>query len=124
MTQTIQLKLTDDQYDLLCRIATADKRRLEDLCYLLLGEGIKFFYSETCITVKKNSDEYTEDEKKQLTKNEELEKTEGFDTLSYVEKQAQGYEHVCLYMSNFAEGDTFLDLLAQDITNNATKTHV
>ena len=123
MTQTIQLKLTDNQYDLLCRTATADKRRLEDLCYLLLGEGIKFFYSETCIAVKKNSDEYTEDEKKQLTKNEELEKTEGFDNLSYVEKQAQGYEHVCLYMSSFAEGDTFLDKLAEDITNNATKTH-
>ncbi len=124
MTKTIELKLTDNQYDLLCRIATADKRRLEDLCYLLFGEGIKFFYSETSIVIKKKPNEYTKEEKKQLVKNEELEKTKGFDSLSYVEKQAQGYEHVCLYMSSFAEGDTFLDKLAEDITNNATKTHV
>ena len=123
MTKTIQLKLTDDQYDLLCRIATADKRRLEDLCYLLFGEGIKFFYSDTCIAVKKKPNEYTEDEKKQLAKNEELEKTEGFDTLSYCEKQAQGYDHVCVYMGSFDEGDTFLDKLSEDVTNNAFKTN-
>jgi len=123
MTKTIQLKLTDDQYDLLCRIATADKRRLEDLCYLLFGEGIKYFYSDTCIAVKKNPDDYTKEEKKQLAKNEELEKTEGFDTLSYVEKQAQGFDHVCKYMGSFDEGDTFLDKLAEDVTNNAFKTN-
>ena len=124
MTKTIELKFTDDQHDLLCRIAKADKRRLEDLCYLLFGEGIKFFYSDTCIAVKKKPNEYTEDEKKQLAKNEELEKTEGFDTLSYCEKQAQGYDHVCAYMGSFDEGDTFLDKLAEDVTNNAFKTHV
>jgi len=123
MTKTIQLKLPDDQYDLLCRIATADKRRLEDLCYLLFGEGIKYFYSDTCIAVKKNPEDYTKEEKKQLAKNEELEKTEGFDSLSYVEKQAQGFDHVCAYMGSFDEGDTFLDKLAEDVTNNAFKTH-
>ena len=44
MTKIIELKLTDYQYDLLSRIAAEDKRRLNDLFYLLFGEGIKFFY--------------------------------------------------------------------------------
>ena len=61
---------------------------------------------------------------RKLAKNEELEKTEGFDTLSYCEKQAQGYDHVCAYMGSFDEGDTFLDKLAEDVTNNALKTNV
>ena len=85
------------------------------IMHLSVGKGRYFPY----LPVKPQPEE-----KKQLAKNEELEKTEGFDTLSYCEKQAQGYDHVCAYMGSFDEGDTFLDKLAEDVTNNAFKAHV
>ncbi len=124
MTKVIKLKLTDYQYDLLSRIAAEDKRRLNDLFYLLFGEGIKFFYSDNGISIKKKPFEYTEEENKQLAKNEELQKTKGFNSLSYEEKALKGYKHVCPWMGNFDEGETFIDKLAAEVTNNAFKTDV
>ena len=124
MTKIIELKLTDDQYDLLSRIATEDKRRLNDLFYLLFGEGIKYFYIDDGISIKKKPNEYTEEENKQLAKNEELEKEEGLNSLSYEEKALKGYKHVCPWMGNFDEGESFIDKLASDVTNNAFKTDV
>ena len=124
MTKVIKLKLTDYQYDLLSRIADEDKRLLNDLFYLLFGEGIKFFYSDNGISIKKKPFEYTEEENKQLAKNEELQKTKGFNSLSYEEKALKGYKHVCPWMGNFDEGETFIDKLAAEVTNNAFKTDV
>ena len=124
MTKVIKLKLTDYQYDLLSRIAAEDKRRLNDLFYLLFGEGIKFFYSDNGISIKKKPFEYTEEENKQLAKYEELQKTKGFNSLSYEEKALKGYKHVCPWMGNFDEGETFIDKLAAEVTNNAFKTDV
>ena len=124
MTKVIKLKLTDYQYDLLSRIAAEDKRRLNDLFYLLFGEGIKFFYSDNGISIKKKDSEYTEEENQQLAKNEELQRTKGFNSLSYEEKAVKGYKHVCPWMGNFDEGETFIDKLAAEVTNNAFKTDV
>ena len=124
MTKIIELKLTDYQYDLLSRIAAEDKRRLNDLFYLLFGEGIKFFYSDNGISIKKKDSEYTEEENQQLAKNEELQRTKGFNSLSYEEKALKGYKHVCPWMGNFDEGETFIDKLAAEVTNNAFKTEV
>lgn len=124
MTKIIELKLTDYQYDLLSRIAAEDKRRLNDLFYLLFGEGIKFFYSDNGISIKKKDSEYTEEENQQLAKNEELQRTKGFNSLSYEEKALKGYKHVCPWMGNFDEGETFIDKLAAEVTNNAFKTDV
>ena len=124
MTKIIELKLTDYQYDLLSRIAAEDKRRLNDLFYLLFGEGIKFFYSDNGISLKKKDSEYTEEENQQLAKNEELQRTKGFNSLSYEEKALKGYKHVCPWMGNFDEGETFIDKLAAEVTNNAFKTDV
>ena len=94
------------------------------LFYLLCGEGIKFFYSDNGISIKKKPFEYTEEENKQLAKNEELQKTKGFNSLSYEEKALKGYKHVCPWMGNFDEGETFIDKLAAEVTNNAFKTDV
>ena len=124
MTKIIELKLTDYQYDLLSRIASEDKRRLNDIFYLLFGEGIKFFYSDNGISIKKKDSEYTEEENQQLAKNEELQRTKGFNSLSYEEKALKGYKHVCPWMGNFDEGETFIDKLAAEVTNNAFKTDV
>ena len=124
MTKIIELKLTDYQYDLLSRIAAEDNRRLNDLFYLLFGEGIKFFYSDNGISIKKKDSEYTEEENQQLAKNEELQRTKGFNSLSYEEKALKGYKHVCPWMGNFDEGETFIDKLAAEVTNNAFKTDV
>ena len=124
MTKVIKLKLTDYQYDLLSRIVAEDKRRLNDLFYLLFGEGIKFFYSDNGISIKKKDSEYTEEENQQLAKNEELQRTKGFNSLSYEEKALKGYKHVCPWMGNFDEGETFIDKLAAEVTNNAFKTDV
>ena len=52
------------------------------------------------LSVKKNAYEYFPKELKQLEKNKELEKEEGFNNLSWDEKKAKGYDYVCAYLSN------------------------
>ena len=121
MTETVELKLTDKQFDLLSRIAAEDKRRLGDLFYLLFGEGLKYFYMETGLSIEKKPNEYSKEDKHQLAKNKHLEATDGWNSLDYTERQAKGYKHICSYMGTFDEGETFIDKLSKDITNNAFK---
>jgi len=60
---------------------------------------------EYIIEEKIHADEYTATEQKQLEKNKELEKEEGFEDLSYNDKEAKGYKHVCTFMSTWEKND-------------------
>ena len=100
MTKTISFDLPDKDYNLLVGIAKDQKRRLSDLSYLLYARGLDSFFCETQVSVKKTDDDYTDEDREQIKKNEELKKTEGWDKLSYPQWEEKGYKHVCDYIHN------------------------
>ena len=119
--KTINIELTDKQYCLLTRIAKAEKRKLADLIYMILAEGLYFAFCETPISVEKTPDEYSADEKKQLAKNDKLEKGKEWESLSWDKQKAKGFEHVCKYQSNGRRGKDFLDELRESVEDNIYK---
>ena len=100
MTKQITLNFPDDIYRDLVRVARADGRRLNDLVTILLSEGLRYFYCETSIAIKKLDSDYTQAEKDQIEKNKELENSEGWSGLDYEARRAKGYDHVCQYIHN------------------------
>ena len=103
--KTLSFSLTDKQHCLLTRIAEADDRRLSDLVQLLFGRGLEYFYCETPLSIKKIDSDYSEEDRKQQSKNEELENSEGWNKLSWQEQREKGWVHVCDYMQNWGEGN-------------------
>jgi hypothetical protein len=100
MTKQLSIDVTDKQYDLMKRIARANDRRLEDLLRLVLAEGFEYYWSEDSFSFKKNDDEFTEEDRKQLAKNDEIKKKlaeEGkyVHQLSNEEEEKLGYKNVC-----------------------------
>ncbi len=98
------LDLPDKDYDLFVRIAKAQKRKPNDLTGLVFAEGLKFFFCEEAIWFKKRDDEFTEEEKKQLKINKDLEESiEGFwRNLDEKEREEKGYVHVQEHWTNHA----------------------
>ena len=95
----LTIEVTNEQYDLFKRIALEDNRKLNDLIRLVFITGIDFHWSEDYFSFKKRDDEFTQEEKKQLSKNkkilEQLEKEEKpFYQLSDEEKDKLGYKAV------------------------------
>tara|TARA_R100000458_G_C8110380_1_gene133388 strand:+ start:194 stop:568 length:375 start_codon:yes stop_codon:yes gene_type:complete len=116
----LELPLNGKDLDFLQRIAQADDRRINDFLYLLLAEGLKFYFSEKCISVKKNASDYTAAEKRQEAKNKELEKsTENWETLSYESKQKLGYQLIDDYFHRHSEGPDFIDQFSEKIRSYA-----
>ena len=74
MTKQLTIDVTDKQYDLIRRVARANDRRLDDLLRLVLAEGFEYYWSEDSFSFKKNDDEFTEEDRKQLAKNDEIKK--------------------------------------------------
>lgn len=66
MSHKISIELPDNVYLELQRIAKADYRNVTDLAYLLLAEGLEYFYMDCPVMVQKFDSEYTEQEKDQL----------------------------------------------------------
>ena len=100
MTKQLSIDVTDKQYDLIRRIAKANDRRVDDLLRLLLAEGFEDYWCEDSFAFKKNDDEFTEEERKQIAKNDEIEKKlekEGkcICQLSNEEKEKLGYKNIC-----------------------------
>jgi len=116
MTKQITLNFPDDIYRDLVRVAKADNRRLNDLVVILLAEGLRYFYSETAISIKKLDSDFTQEEKDQIKKNEELENSQGWGGLNYEARKAQGYDYVCHYLHN---EDDFLDNLEERVRESA-----
>ena len=99
MSKQLTIEVTDKQYDLFKRIALEDNRKLNDLIRLVFITGIDFHWSEDYFSFKKRDDEFTPEEKKQITKNEkilkQLEKEEKqFFQLSDEERKKLGYKSV------------------------------
>ena len=102
----IEITVSDRDYDLLTRIAKADKRRLSDMNYLCYGRGLDYLFTDQQLCVDRvHTDEYTAKEQKQMKKNKELEKTEGWDDLDYNQKKEKGYKHVCEFISNWEKNE-------------------
>ena len=99
MSKKLTIEVTDKQYDLFKRIALEDNRKLNDLIRLVFITGIDFHWSENYFSFKKRDDEFTPEERKQMTKNEKilkkLEKEDKqFYQLSDEEKEKLGYKSV------------------------------
>ena len=120
----LKIFLTDKNYYLLERIAKADDRRLSDLIYLVFSQGLMSYFCERSICFDKDKNEYTNEEKEQIKKNDEiLKNTEKFWHLEEDEQKKLGYIHVKKFYSNcYEEGkEDFIDKLADEIKENALK---
>ena len=120
----LKLSLTDKNYYLLERIAKADDRRLSDLIYLIFSQGLSSYFCERSIYIDKDENEFTNEEKQQIKKNDEIIKnTEKFWHLEEDEQKKLGYNHVQKFYSNsYSPGkEDFIDKLADEIKENALK---
>ena len=119
----LKIPVTKKQFYLLERIAKNDDRRLEDLVNLVFSTGLEVYFCERGICFNKDQDELTESEKKQLKINEKLKnENENFWSLEDDEQKKLGYKKVETQYSNYSYSDkSFIDLLAQEIRNNALK---
>ena len=117
--KTINIELTDKQHCLLTRIAKEDRRKLRDLIYVVIADGLGSVFCERAVHVEKTPDEYSDADKKQLAKNEKLKKSKGWNALNWDEKEAKGFEHVYSYLTNFERDEKdFISELSKSIESN------
>ena len=117
--KTINIELTDKQHCLLTRIAKEERRKLRDLIYVVIADGLGSVFCERAVHVEKTPDEYSDADKKQLAKNEKLKKSKGWDALNWDEKEAKGFEHVYSYLTNFERDEKdFISELSKSIESN------
>ena len=98
--KSLSIDLTDKDYDLYLKIAKSEKRRPSELAALIFADGLGSFFCETHVSIKKIEDDYTEEDRSQQKKNEELEKTEGWKDLDYDKRKEKGFKHVCDWITN------------------------
>ncbi len=110
--------LPDDLYDVLKRIAKYERRKFRDFVYLILAEGLSSYYCERQMFVDKLQTEYTKEETDQIAKNAELEKTEGWNDLSWDERKSRGYVSVEDYWQH-SDISKFENQLIDLITSNS-----
>ena len=127
MTKTskhsITIPLTDRQHDLFRRIAKADRRKLNDLYRLIFACGLEFYWCEDTFSFKKRDDELTDEERKQIAKNDQIEKDlrkEGkrLYSLSDEEEEKLGYKSVDTYHRGggySANGENLCSILSDEI---------
>lgn len=118
----ITIDLTDKQHCLLSRIAKEDKRKLQDLIYLTISAGLGSVFCEREFHVEKTPDEYSEQDRKQLAKNEKLEKSKGWEELTWDQKREKGFKHVRDWLSNCnPDQKDFVGELSESIESNIYK---
>ena len=119
--KTLSIQLTEQQYDLLARIAEADDRRLSDFSFLILAEGLSYYFCEKGIAVKKRPDEFTEEERAQQVKNDEISDQPGFNDLNFGQMKERGWKPVSEYFNNCRcePGEDFVENLAKSIRAQA-----
>ena len=110
--------IPDDLYDVLKRIAKYERRKFRDFIYLILAEGLSSYYCERQLFVDKLQTEYTKEETNQIAKNSELEKTEGWNDLSWDERKSRGYVSVEDYWQH-SDISRFENQLIDLITSNS-----
>ena len=118
----ITIDLTDKQHCLLSRIAKEDKRKLQDLVYVTISAGLRSVFCERAIHVEKKPDEYSEEDRKQIAKNEKLEKIKGWEDKTWEVKREMGYKHVHDWLSNCnRDQKDFVEELSESIESNIYK---
>jgi len=110
--------LPDDLYDVLKRIAKYERRKFRDFVYLILAEGLSSYYCERQLFVDKLQTEFTKEETDQIAKNAELEKTEGWNDLSWDERKSRGYVSIEDYWQH-SDISKFENQLIDLITSNS-----
>ena len=110
--------IPDDLYDVLKRIAKYERRKFRDFIYLILAEGLSSYYCERQMFVDKLETEITKEETDQIAKNSELEKTEGWNDLSWEERTSRGYVSVEDYWQH-SDISKFENQLIDLITSNS-----
>ena len=123
--ENLKIPVSQKQLSLLKRIAKADDRRLEDLINLVFSTGLEIYFCERAICFDKDQNELSNEEKKQIKINKKLiNETENFWSLKDDEQKKLGYKKVETQYSNYScsySEKSFIDLLAQEIRNNALK---
>ena len=126
--KTITIPLSDKDHAELLAIAKEEKRRPSDLAVLLFAQGVEYFFCEQDISIKKTQDEFTDEQIKQLAKNKELEKTEGWYQLSDSVQEERGYIHIHEWKGTHRYNrktntyeDTLIDPLANSIRETVLK---
>ena len=115
----LSIQLTEQQHDFFTRLAKADNRRLSDFSLLILAEGLQFYFAEQIISVPKQDDDYTEEEKAQRAKNDEIRNQPDFHQLDYAQMEERGWKGVSECFSNRPPGEDFVDNLSKSIRAQA-----
>ena len=93
LMKTISIPLTDKQYSYLSRVGEENRRKLQDVIYLMLETGGQCCCYDTLdCAVKKLEEEFSEEDKAQIKLNKKIE-DENSD-LCFNEKQKLGFKHV------------------------------
>ena len=97
--ETLSIKIDGRDLRMLRRIAKAENRRFDDFVQIVFADGLLYMFCDETLHVKKEPEDYTPEEKKQLELNAELDKAS---YKNYEEKEAAGYKHVMGCFSNCA----------------------
>ena len=126
--KTLSIQLKDKQYELLTRTANAERRKLPDFLYVLLGEGLSSQFRDHGVSILKTDSEFTEEEKEAFANNKVLEKTKGWESLNHKEREEKGWTYVCRYLNNCGCGGEadYIEILSDSIlhlviTDNPTE---
>ena len=91
--KTISIPLTDQQYSYLSRVGEENRRKLQDVIYLMLETGGQCCCYDTLdCAVKKLEEEISEEDKAQLKLNKKIEDENS--GMCFNEKQKLGFKHV------------------------------
>tara|TARA_B100001063_G_C16318272_1_gene336205 strand:- start:45 stop:419 length:375 start_codon:yes stop_codon:yes gene_type:complete len=89
--ETFTIKVSGKDLQMLRRIAKAENRRFSDFVQLCFAGGLDYMFCDEMLYVEKESEDYTQEEQKQLDLNAELDK---IPHKNFAEKEAAGYKYV------------------------------
>lgn len=106
-TKKLTIQIEEKDLLMLRRVAKEVKRKEHDMYQLLFAYGLKCWFCDEQIAIDKENDEFTEAEKAQLKKNEELEELHGHQLwhMSLDSRRELGWEPVDKYIRNHVPSD-------------------
>ena len=111
----LTIKISTSDLSMLRKIAKAQDRRFDDFVQLVFAGGLSYIFCDECVYVKKEPEDYTPEEQKQLVINNQL-NNQVF--TNYEEKEAAGYKSVSQCFSNHShdpETQSYHDELIEPI---------
>ena len=98
---SVTIQLSDKDLRYLTELATNDHRRLKDFVQILFATGLQDFYCEREAHVRKDHDDYTPEDRKQMELNYQLEA----DYPLLADQKKHGFQYVATYLHNGAVTD-------------------